>query len=604
MAGLKLMTQGGYVPRAAPHLLADNEAQRAINTKLYAGDLRSWKKPKTILPSFVLPANSKTVYRGRDSGDGSLWLSWASDVDVVKNPIQDSTNPMSIYYTGDGVPKKTNSDLAGTTQGASPAAYLNMGVAPPTVAPTVTRVGSGASPETRIYVYTNIQSFGAIEEESAPSPVSAEVLCGTGDTVTVDGFSAAPSGGYNVTKRRIYRSVTGSANTTFLFVTEIPVAATSFSDNVLAAGLGEELQSLTWEEPPADLRGIVAHPSGFLIGFREQEVCFSEVNAPHAWPSGYRLSLNSDLVGLGVYGTSVAVMTAGYPQVFTGLVPDSMSPEKLTDLEPCISKRSIVSDTNGVMYASPNGICVIGPSVMGLTTGNIMLKDDFAKFNPATLRSAVYSGKYFGFYEQGREFVEEGAFVLDRTLPATPLSLVSLSAEGCYVDQETGELYIISDDRVKSWEGDVGNYLPYEWLSKRFIFTKPANLGTLEIDGDFDNIEEAEELQERINEIIAENQALFASASSLLGAANDVTLNTHEVNGSILQNVPSLVDDRYLLVEVICDSQSIHIQSYGARGIYRLPSGYKGQAFEIRIAGNIECRYVKLAETVKELATL
>lgn len=604
MAGLKLMTQGGYVPRAAPHLLADNEAQRAVNTKLYAGDLRSWKRPKAVTPNFVLPTGTKTIYRGRDDANDSLWLSWASDVDVVKNPIQDSDNPMSIYYTGDGVPKKTNSDLAGTTQGASPAAYLNMGVAAPAAAPTVTRVGSGASPETRIYVYTNIQSFGAIEEESAPSPVSAEVLCGTGDTVTVDGFSAAPSGDYNVTKRRIYRSVTGSANATFLFVTEIPVATTSFSDNVLAAGLGEELQSLTWEEPPASLKGLVAHPNGFLIGFTGQEICFSEVNAPHAWPSGYRLSLSTDIVGLGIYGTSVAVMTTGFPQVITGLVPESMSPEKLTELEPCVSKRSIVSDTNGVMYASPNGVCVIGPGAVGLSTGNIMLRDDFVKFNPSTLRSAVYSGKYFGFYEQGSEFVEDGAFILDRTLAATPLSLTSMTAQGCYVDQETGDFYVISDDRVKIWEGDVGNYLPYEWLSKRFIFTKPANLGALEVDGDFDNIEETQELQERINEIIATNQALFASAPSLLSALNEVPLNYFQLNGSILQNVPSAVDDRYLLIEVICDGQSIHIESYGERGVYRLPSGYKGQAFEIRIAGNIECRYVKMAETVKELATL
>jgi len=44
MAGLKIMTQGGYVPRVAAHLLADNEAQLALNTKLYSGDLRSWKK--------------------------------------------------------------------------------------------------------------------------------------------------------------------------------------------------------------------------------------------------------------------------------------------------------------------------------------------------------------------------------------------------------------------------------------------------------------------------------------------------------------------------------------------------------------------------------
>lgn len=604
MAGLKLMTQGGYVPRVAPHLLADNEAQRAINTKLYAGDLRSWYKPKTITPAFSLPDNTTTVYKGKDSDGDALWMSWVTDVDVVRNVISDDSNPMSIYYTGDGPPKKTNSALAGTTQGASPAAYLNMGVAAPTAAPTVVRVGSGASPETRIYTYTNIQTFGAIEEESAPSPVSAEVLCGTGDTITVSGFSAAPTGDYNITKRRIYRSVTGSGSTTFLFVAEIPVATTSFTDSVLAAGLGEELRSLTWEEPPPNLLGLVAHPAGFLIGFVGQELCFSEVSAPHAWPSGYRLSLNSNIVGVSVFGTSIAVMTEGFPQIVTGLSPDSMSPEKISDLEPCVSKRSIVSDKIGVMYASQNGICIIGPGMSGLSTENIMLREDFQKFNPTTLRSAVFAGKYFGFYDLGTESIENGGFILDRTLPSSPLSLISLTSKGCFVDYEGSDLYLIDEGRVKEWQGDIGNLLPYEWISKRFIFARPANLGALEIDGDFDNIQQSEALQEYINEIIASNQALFDSGTPLQGALNESNVNHFQLNGSVLQNIPSLIDDRYLLVELIVDGISVHIQSYSAPGVYRLPSGYKGQAFEVRIAGNIECRYVKMAETVKELATL
>lgn len=604
MAGLKLMTQGGYVPRAAAHLLQDNEAQRAINTKLYAGDLRAWRKPSPVLPTFEVPNGTISLYKGKDTSGDTLWMTWADDVNVVRNPIGDSTNPMSIYYTGDTTPKKTNSTLAGTTQGQPPAAYLNMGVEAPTAAPSVVRVGSGGSPETRVYVYTNIQEFGGIEEESAPSPVSAEVLCGTGDTITVSGFSAAPSGDYNVTKRRIYRSVTGSSTTTFLFVTEILVSTTSFSDNVLAAALGEELKSLAWLEPPADLSGLVAHPGGFLLGFSGQELCMSAVGAPHAWPLDYRISLNVDIIGLGVFGTSVAIMTKGFPQIVTGLTPESMSPEKIPELEPCISKRSIASDSSGVMYASANGICVIGPGASGLSTGNIMLRENFEKFNPATLRSAVYAGKYLGFYTNGTEYLQNGAFILDRTLPATPLSLTSITSNACYVDEETGNLFVVEDRVIKQWEGDIYNWLPYEWLSKRFIFPRPANFGAIEVDADFNNIQEAEDLEERIAEIIAYNQALFASTGNLRGSLNEFPLNTIDLNGSILKNIPSLVDDRYLLVEVYCDGDLVFTGQYTSNGVYRMPSGYKGQVFEVRIAGNIECRYVKMAETVKELKNL
>jgi hypothetical protein len=511
---------------------------------------------------------------------------------------------MSIYYTGDVTPKKTNSTLAGATPGSQPTAYLNMGVKAPTAAPSVVRVGSGGSPQTRVYVYTNVQTFGGIEEESAPSPVSAEVLCGTGDTVTVSGFSAVPTPDYNVTKRRIYRSVTGSAVTTFLFVTELPVATTSFSDNVAPAALGEELQTLTWDEPPSDLDGLVAHPNGFLIGFSGQDLCMSEVNAPHAWPSSYRISLNVDIVGLGVFGTSVAVMTKGYPQVVNGLTPDSMSPEKVPELEPCVSSRSIVSDSSGVMYASPNGICMISPGSAGLSTGNVMLRDDFSKFNPSTMRSAAYAGKYFGFFSQGSEYLKNGGLILDRAIPATPLSLTSVQAEATYVDPETADLYFLAQNRVQKWEGDAYNEFPFEWLSKRFIFASPANLGAMEIDANFTSIEAAEELQQRIDEIIAANEVLFNSGVPLQGTVGSKVLNEFVLNGSIMKPLPSAVDDRYVQATIYCDGQLIHNSVYTATGVYRLPSGYKGQAFEIKLAGNIELRYVKLAETVKELKTL
>ena len=122
MAGLKLMTTGGYVPRVAPHLLNDNEAQRAINTKLYSGVLRSWKKPLPLDPVVSVPDETETIYKGKDTSGDAIWLSWITDVDVVQSPLE-SASPMSIYYTGDGVPKKTNSALAGTANGTNPDAW-------------------------------------------------------------------------------------------------------------------------------------------------------------------------------------------------------------------------------------------------------------------------------------------------------------------------------------------------------------------------------------------------------------------------------------------------------------------------------------------------
>jgi hypothetical protein len=78
----------------------------------------------------------------------------------------------------------------------------------------------------------------------------------------------------------------------------------------------------------------------------------------------------------------------------------------------------------------------------------------------------------------------------------------------------------------------------------------------------------------------------------------------YELNGSLLQSIPDLVDNRYLLVEVYVDDKLVHSSQYTKNGVYRMPSGFKGQAFEVKVNGNIELRYVKMANTTKTLKTL
>lgn len=603
MAGLKLMTNGGYVPRVAAHLLQDNEAQKAVNTKLYSGVLQAWRKPASLTPKVAVAPGTETIYKGLNTAGNDQWLAWSTDVNVASSPLE-SAAPMMIFYTGDGTPKKTNSALAGSASGTPPTNYYKMGVPAPSAAPTVTRVGSGATPETRIYVYTHINTFGDVEEESAPSPVSAEVLCGLGDTITVSGFAAAPTTNLNITKRRIYRSVTGSGSTQFQFVTELPVATTSFSDNIASAGLGETLETLAYEEPPANLQGLVALPNGFLAGFADETVYFSEVNRPHAWPSAYGVSVGQKIVGLGVFGQSIAVMTKGFPYVLSGISPESMSAEKLTILEPCVSKQSITSDVSGVTYASPNGLVVIGPGQAGVVTKNVLLRDDFSKFNPSTLKSTYFAGKYMGFFTGGTSHVDKGAFILDQNIAATPLSLTTLTSDAVFVDIDTANLYVVEDNEIKLWEGDVNNTLPYEWVSKKFVFTAPANLGAIEVDADFANIVEGDALEARVQQIIASNQSIWASGVNLQSTLNRQVLNANVINGSILADIPFVVDDRYLLVEVFSDDRLVHSAQYTSNGVYRMPSGFKGQKFVVKINGNIELRYIKLAETVKELKQL
>ncbi len=610
MAGLKLMTQGGYIPRVAAHLLQDNEAQRAINTKLYAGDLRGWYKSAKVTPAFDCIESGETIYKIKNPSEDDRWLVWDSVVSVALNPVIDDTQPSSIYYSENSELRATNSDLAGNTNGTAPANWLYGTVPAPTVALTATEVHvGGGSTEDRIYIYTFIQEFGGIEQESAPSEASNIVTIHSSDTVDLTGFEDPSAfANQNITKIRIYRSVSAAGITpTFLFVDEILVSALGpsyvYNDSKTAAQLGEQLPSLTWTEP-GPVSGVCAHPSGFLCGFHLREVIFSEIGYPQSWPIAYRYSVEADIVAVAVYGQSIVVLTKGYPVVFSGSDPAAMTPDKLTELEPCISARSVSSDVNGVMYASPNGICIVGPASTGLATGNIMLRENFEKFNPPTIRGAVYAGKYFGFYQQATEYIANGGFILDRTMQNSAFSTTNIQARATFVDPETAELYYLWDTTIYKWEGDKLNNWPFEWLSKKFVFSDPINLGAIEIDADFLNSEDAEQWNEYIQSIKEQNQALFNTGDPLQGTVNDVPLNHFVLGGSLLTPIPSAIDDRFVQFTLYVDGVEKYNTVYIASGSYRLPSGYKGTIFEIKLAGNVEFRYIKLAETMRELKTL
>lgn len=672
MAGLYLKQFGGFVPRFASHLIQDSEATKAINVRLYSGALRPWRKAKSLPTPVTVAANTVSIYKVKDTAGDDQWFAWTNYVNAVSGPVTD-TQAFRMYYTGDGYPRKTNASLAGSSSGGAPADWLSMGVPSPLTAPSVTRVGSGGSPETRVYTYTYVNTFGDIIEESAPAPASAEVLCGSGDSVTVAGFTWSatysqtgttvtvsetahglttgmtvyidftsgtatdgwytatvtnsntytvtrstststsgnatvlaklPAGKYAIGARRIYRSISGSGSTTFNFVAEVALSTTTYSDTLTSAQLGEVITTTDYEPPPNDLQGLVQLPNGILSGFVGRDVYFCVPYYPHAWPSEYVVSVEHDVVGLGVYGQSVVVMTKGNPYIISGVSSDSMSAEKVTINEPCVSKRTIASDAEGVTYVSPNGFIEIGANGVQVITKNLFLKDELALYNITAANSTSSRGVYYMFFRQGTGDTTNGALIFDRNTPATPLTETNLAADTAWTDPETAEIYVVQENEIKQWDSDSVNRLPYEWKSKTFVMPKPVNFGAMDVYADFDDIEDAERLQALLAEIIAYNQALWAISADLESTFNEVTLNIHTFNGSILRDIPTVVDDRYLLIQIYADGvlkQSINVTQ---RGIYRLIGEYKSDTYEIQANGNVSLRHIKIAETVNELKAL
>lgn len=470
----------GIVPRTEAHELADNQAQVAQNVKLYAGELRPWDGTAQDVLVAAL-ANVKTIYKLYNYAGGSQWLQYTNDVDIALSPLAD-TGDIRFYYTGDGSPRKSNYAMAAGSQ------YYEMGVPAPVAAPTLTLTTPGSgSDQTRAYVYTFVSLFGTVEEESAPSPAATITVPGVGSTVTASLFDSAPAGHYNVTKIRLYRSVTGSSTVSYQFVAEFPVATASYADSLTVAQLGAALDTLGWRPPPSDLTGIVnlGSGTGVLAGFSGNTVCFSEPFFPHAWPIAYQLTVPYKIVGLGVIGSSLVVMTTRYPFIISGGQPGAMSMERVPILEPCVAKKSIVSHEDGVVYASPNGLVTIGSGQRGVSTNNLYRRKEWQALQPANIVGAIYDQRYIGAFTAGP--MAGKAIVLDPADRPALSQIVMSGPQAVHVDSVTGNVWFVDQNRTGIFQLDIASGLPltYTWRSKLWYLPVETSWSVMKVRADY-----------------------------------------------------------------------------------------------------------------------
>ena len=609
MPGIKLEQFSGIAPRIGPTELAPNQAQIASNLKLQSGELRPWRKP---VPVYTLgQSNVKTIYQLEKTTSGEkVWLEWTTEVDVVPSPVVDTTD-FRIYYT-DGVgPKKTNWNLA-TTGGVGskpyPDNYYQLGVPNPTTAPTLVKTGgSGTVHEDRAYVYTYISTFGSVLEESGPSPAASISVVEPNATVTVSAFATAPttSAKYNITAIRIYRAVTGATSVVYLYVGTVSVnpatgaASGSFADTVLAADLGTALPSLYYLPPPATLKGLIAMPNGIVAGFVDNQVWFCEPYLPHAWPSGYMMTVGFPIVGMGVYGQTLVVCTTYATYLISGSVPGAMTQEKLSIFEPCVSKKSIASDQYGVVYASPNGVVGISPGNADVVTRALFTRDEWQTYLPTTMVGAIYQNMYIAFYESG---ATKAALVITRG-DTPPLITLDVQAAAIFIERTTANVYAVNstDNKIYQLDADTVNNLFFEWKSKKFVMPEPTNFAVLKLQADWAYIADTTGYNEYVAEIVAANQAIWTSGTQLKSQVARQVVNTIAVNGSIMTDIPTAAEVRNVQVIVNADNAQLFAQGITSQEPVRMPAENKNYIYEVKLTGNAPIRQFRMATSISEL---
>lgn len=555
MPYINLAGFSGEYPRTGPTNLAPNQAQIASNTKIQSGEIRPWRAP--LLTYTPATTNTQTIFKfSGPANRPAVWLEWTSDVDVVSGLVAD-TSDYRLYFSSESfAPRKTNWLLAtGNDIGVAPFPnnYYELGVPAPTAACSASVAGTGEAPqETRAYVYTYVTQFGSVLEESAPSPAVITTCNYSGDSVTLSGFASPATGNYNFQYIRIYRSVTGANSVGYQFVAQIPVAQANYVDVLTTASLSEPLTSLYYTPPPTGLRGLVAMPNGMMAGFVGNQVWFCEPYLPHAWPEKYMLTTEYPIVGLGVFNNTLVVGTTKHPYAISGSTPDSMYQEKLPLPQPCVSKRSIVSDQYGVMYASPNGLVSIGQGTNDVITQSLYTRDEWVDLASETFVSTIYNNMYIGAYLKSG--VRKAIVILRGDNP--PLSKLDIDAKAMFVERSTSSVYYLSatDNKIYQIDGSTTSNMLYEWKSKKFVLPSPANFATLKM------------------------QADYVYMAALAG--------------------------RYITVTIYADGVQVYSGNVTSQEPIRLPVSTKAYVWEVKFNGNTPLRAFHMATSIGELRAL
>lgn len=576
MTKLRFAQFSGEIPKLISRLLPDTGAQIAENVRLDDGGLTPIRKARPE-HSFT-DSDIETIYKF-----GSQWLSWNVPVNAVPGPVATDR----LYYTGDGGPKmRVGTDI------------YDLAVPLPTTALTaaVTGIGTG-DVTTRLYVYTWLTAFG---EESEPCQISADVTWQAGQTVTLSGFEAIPTG-RAITKQRIYRSQSSNQSGTDLFFIEERVASTSdYVDTHTPEDFAEVLPSRDWNQPPADLSGLIPMPNGMMVGFSGKELCFCEPYHPHAWPEKYRLTAAYPIVGLGAYGTTVVAGTAGYPYVASGNAPESMIEEKIEVNLPCINGRGVVDLGYSIAYPSNDGLVVVSNGGATVATDALFTRADWQRIAPGSIVSGQFAGRYFASYSyldiDGKTLLE-GTLIIDLTGQMPFVVRAAFKAKSYFYDLATGSLYFLVGKTVYEYDALGQTNEIMTWKSKRVVLPEPVSMGAILIEAS--TIETTEQKQARLDAIAAVEAANadYMAAGSMGSEVDGAEVNLFGINGDPLLRVDP---DKYISVKIYADGVLIRTAP-SLNKVTRIPAHRRAKVWEIQVNGTAEVEQISMATTVREL---
>lgn len=480
-----------------------------------------------------------------------------------------------------------------TVTSATTISYYSPGSAEATTADAAGKVDLSGPTQARTYVYTWVTAWG---EESVTSPVSSTLYMKDGQSVSITGLPSvwpvSYTGDYQTSgmQVRIYRTVSSSTSTLYYKVADVSLGTTSYTDTKQMNDLVTVLPSKYYDQPDPSMVGIKAIHNGVMVGFFKNTVCFSEPGQPHAWPIKYQTQVDANIVAIDNVGQTIVVLTEENPWVLQGHTPATMSKTKMDYTLTCTSKRGVVNMGYGLIFPAWGGLAMYSAGAGGdYVTKHVHEWDSWRQaVDPTTIIATQYNGKYFADHSTGGFVFEKedkiGGFFVELSQPFT----------ATYYDQLKAELYIVDGSKVYLWDDPAKPYQQFDWKSKTFVTKDFQNLGAARVVADYganpnDALVAAENAQ-----TLADNLSMIENRKTG-GSLGGASFGRVAVAGSFIKPLQAV--DAGVQFQLFVDKDLIFSTQVTDSNMFRLPTGYRSDTFEVRVTGNTRVRAIHLAET-------
>ena len=338
-------------------------------------------------------------------------------------------------------------------------------------------------------------------------------------------------------------------------------------DNFDPLLLTEALTSTEYEPPPEDLEGLITAQNGILAGFVGNSVYFSVPYKPHAWPSSYVITLDYEVVALALMSGAIIVLTTGYPFIISGNDPSILSVRRIDALYPCLNRSGVVTMNYGVVYPTHDGLAVLSTQLSAQLATKVLFNNDTwqTKLNPRDIVAEFFGDAYIASWSGGSFTFE--LVPGDQTPPFFVDYDPVFSAP--WYDPVSGSMFyaVLTEPSVYEWDplGGVPSILT--WKSKTFKTPDQINLGAARVIADYPPGSLATSSWDGINAPWGDFEAAWFAAEASV------------------------------LFTLWADKQPVASVQVGDKGIFRLPSGYRTDTFEVAVTADIRVRAIHLAET-------